>query len=1145
MRFGILGTTQAWNDDGGELALGGPGRRALLALLLLDAGRTVTTERLIDGLYGEEPPGNVGNALQSQVSRLRGTLRPVGVGIEGGPGGYRVLTAPDEVDAHAFARLVADGEGGLARGDAAKAFTALTAALGLWRGEPLSDVGGAPFAAGQVVRLAELRLAAVEARAEAGLALGRARELIAELRAAVAEEPLREPLTALLMRAFYAADRQSDALAAYGALRETLADSLGTDPSPELADLHLAVLRADPALRARRAQDAIGGAAPSSGVGVRAVGPGESAGGGSWPGSAAVRSAQAKAASPRGPMQPDQVGAFDAEPGFRAPSRAGATGFPSSSGAGSEQPTEPRSLNAPRGASDDLGRPVPPPAVVLPRPLTSFVGREADLDGLADALRRARLVTLTGPGGTGKTRLALEAAARYPGAGGACFVDLSRVVDAATLGTTLLGALGVRESGVLGATAPGGGDAADRLAPALARRGDLLLVLDNCEQIIDESAALAERLLLACPELRVLATSREPLAVPGENVRPLEPLPGPEALRLFAERAAAVRPGFAPESPKDAAAVAEICRRLDGLPLAIELAAARLRLLTPRQIADRLDDRFRLLTGGSRTAQPRQQTLRAVVDWSWDLLPEAERTLLRRVSVFAGGWTLGAAEAVCDTGPDTLDLLGALVDKSLVVAHQPDGTGEMRYRMLETVRAYAADQLVAADERRERADAHLCYFLRLAETAEPVLRTADQLDWLARLAADHDNLDAALRHAVGTDTDRALELLACLSGYWMLRGLRTEGRLPAQRLLAAIDGAVPPGREQQFALAVVAAISGGMDTPELAGYIETCRPVMDRLMYQHPLRFPHLVVLWAPFVGVPDEVSMVEQNRMAESLVDDPWYGALLHFGLAFQHWFLHADAKAQERELVQGLRGFEAQGDRWGMVMALMELARARGRQGDRDGASACTDRALELAGELDSPEDMAELLWSRSELSLRADDLVSAEADLKRAVALVEPFGVSDNLSSARLGLAQIARRRGEFTEAREFCAQALASRLIGWSSGEGVQASVLLELARIDLAQSEVGAAGARLREAESILRGGRNLPTYGELASVLAEAARLQGDPATAAELLGTAAVLDPRTDAAPAETPHAEAFARGAARSPQQAMAFVTSALPPA
>ncbi|WP_063774131.1 AfsR/SARP family transcriptional regulator [Streptacidiphilus rugosus] len=1074
MRFGILGTTQAWTDHGDELALGGPGRRALLALLLLDAGRTVSTERLVDGLYGEEPPGNVGNALQSQVSRLRGALRPVGVAVEGGPGGYRIATAPDEVDAHAFARLVAEGQTGWGRGDAEAAFTALTAALALWRGEPLSDVGGAPFAAGQVVRLAELRLGAVEARAEAGLALGRERELIAELRAAVAEEPLRERLSALLMRALYAAGRQADALAVFASVRETLADTLGADPGPELAELHVAVLRADPALRAPEAP-------------------------------------KAQAAAP-----------------------------------------EARSQSASREASGDLApapRPQasPPP---VPRPLTSFVGREPELAGLAHALGAARLVTLTGPGGTGKTRLALEAAARYAtDSRTACFVDLSRVGDEAALVPALLGALGVREGGVIGPGGPGG-DPAARLAPALSRRGDLLLVLDNCEQIVAEVAALAEGLLAACPELRILATSREALAVPGELVRPLDPLPAAEALRLFAERAAAVRPGFAAEAPAEGDAVAEICRRLDGLPLAIELAAARLRLLTPRQIADRLDDRFRLLTGGSRTAQPRQQTLRAVVDWSWDLLPESERTLLRRVSVFSGGWTLAAAEAVCDLGDDTLDLLGALVDKSLVVAYQPDAAGEMRYRMLETVRAYAADQLAAADEQRAQADAHLACFLGFAAEAEPYLRTADQLDWLARLAADNDNLNAALRHAIATDTDSALDLLACLSAYWMLRGLRTEGRAPAQRLLTALGGVIPPAREEQFVLAVMAAISGGMDTPELAGWIDSCRPVMDRLMYAHPLRFPHLIVQWAPFVGVPDDVSMAAQNEAADAVLTDPWYRGLLHTGMGFQYWFVHADAEATEREFALALRDFENQGDRWGMVMSLMELARAIGRRGDREASSRCTDRGLALAGELQSPEDMAELLWSRAELSLVADDLEPAEADLLRAVKLVEPLGVSDNLAQARLGLAEVALRRGRTREARELCAQALASRLVGWASGEWTQASVLLLLARIDLGEGARDAARTRLRDAAAAIPGRHNLPYYGSLAAPAAELAFGDGRFETAAELCGVAVLLDPlggepsvariaarlreRLGSAGYDT----SFTKGATRDPRDAVDFL-------
>ena len=259
----------------------------------------------------------------------------------------------------------------------------------------------------------------------------------------------------------------------------------------------------------------------------------------------------------------------------------------------------------------------------------------------------------------------------------------------------------------------------------------MLLLLDNCEHVIDAAAALADQLLARCPGLTVLATSREPLGVPGEFVRPVDPLPDPMALRLLADRGAAARPGFRVDADeRTAAACAEICRRLDGLPLAIELAAARLRMLTPRQIADRLDDRFRLLTSGSRTVLPRQQTLRAVVDWSWDLLDEAERTVLRRLSVFAGGCDLAAAEAVCADRPrdahDVAGLLGSLVDKSLVVA-APAADGRMRYRLLETVGEYAAERLDEAGERDAAERRHLVFYRELARTTDPELRGAGQL----------------------------------------------------------------------------------------------------------------------------------------------------------------------------------------------------------------------------------------------------------------------------------------------------------------------------------------------------------------------------------------------------------------------------------
>ncbi|HEY3479247.1 MAG TPA: BTAD domain-containing putative transcriptional regulator, partial [Streptomyces sp.] len=712
--FGILGATRVLAADGGEVALGGPRRRALLALLLLDAGRVVTPERLIDGLDGEEAPAGVGNAVQSQISRLRQVLP---VPIEGHPAGYRLAVDPDQVDAHRFQRLASEGRAALAGGDLEKAAELLRDALALWRGPALADVGGAPFAAAQIVRLEELRVGAAEDHVEAELALGHHRTLVAELGELVSAHPLRERLRGQFMRALYGSGRQSEALEAYEDARRELADSLGADPGPELAAVHLAVLRGDPALLPD----------PSPGPAAR-------------PGNV--------------PRETDTDGHVPRE----TPSAA------------SPSPAAPVTSPAPAETAAPAA-----PQHVLPAQLTSFVGRAEELERIAERLAHQRLVTLIGPGGAGKTRLAVEAAGRY--AGDACFVELAGLTDGAELPQAVLGALGLREGGLLpsgGGGAHGAGpDPVARITAALDGR-PMLLVLDNCEHVVADAARLAERLLSASPRLRLLATSREALGITGEALSPVPTLGVPRtgtdraavlespAVRLFTERATAVRPDFDPAADLDS--VLRLCLALDGLPLAIELAAARLRSLSVTEIAARLgalpdddypyslgvrpDALFRLLSRGSRTAQPRQRSLRGVVDWSWDLLPEDERAVLRRASVFAGDWTLDAAEAVCaDPAPgagagiasdDVLDLVDALVDKSLVVAQSPDDTGRVRYRLLESIRAYGAERLEEAAETESARRAHAAYFLDFALAADPHLRRAEQLEWLRLLSDDRD-----------------------------------------------------------------------------------------------------------------------------------------------------------------------------------------------------------------------------------------------------------------------------------------------------------------------------------------------------------------------------------------------------------------------
>jgi predicted ATPase/class 3 adenylate cyclase len=426
----------------------------------------------------------------------------------------------------------------------------------------------------------------------------------------------------------------------------------------------------------------------------------------------------------------------------------------------------------------------------LPVQLTSFVGREKEIAEVKRLLTATHLLTLMGTGGAGKTRLSLQVGSElldvYPD--GVWFIEFAPLTDATLVPQAVASAMGVREEH--------GRPMLSTLTDYLRDR-TVLLIFDNCEHVVAACAKLAETLLRHCPKLRIMASSREALGIAGETVWriPSLSLPDPkhlpldtpnglksltqyEAVRLFIDRAMAVAPKFAVTN-HNAPAVAQICYRLDGIPLALELAAARVKALTVEQIALRLDDRFRLLTGGSRTALPRQQTLRALVDWSYDLLTEQERAMWRRIGVFSGGWTLEAAEAICaDEQIETyevMDLLIQMVNKSLAIAD--DHLGETRYRMLETIRHYARDKLEASGEMAALRDKHLAFYQQLVMTAEPKLRGGEQVAWLNQLDSEHDNIRAALEWCLAkSDGETALQLASSLWYFWLVRGYQTEGR---------------------------------------------------------------------------------------------------------------------------------------------------------------------------------------------------------------------------------------------------------------------------------------------------------------------------------------------------------------------------------
>lgn len=896
LEFRLLGPV-AVIASGRSLPLGEAKQRALLAVLLLHPNQVVPVENLINLLW-DDPPDTAANALQVYVSRLRRVLTEEtetggtrSLLVHESPG-YRLTLGPGQLDLQHFEQLVAHGRRELAAGNPGQASTALRAALELWHGPPLANVR-APFVEPERVRLEESRLAAVEARLDAELQLGRASNVLGELEALMVRHPLHERFCAQLMLALYQSGRQHDALLVYKRLSDRLDEEQGAQPGPALQKLYVDILEQADSLE---------------------VGP--------------VRSR-----------------------------------------------TQNRSS--------------------LPIQLTSFVGRTVELSASKRHLLDTRLLTLVGPGGAGKTRLAVELASQLRDSyrDGVAFVSLATITEQAVLVSTIASALDVRQTGERSLR--------DALFES-ARQLELLLVLDNFEQVVDSAVFVAE-LLQQAPGIQAVVTSRASLGVRGEQQFPVPPLRVPEssgrmsaaeavqfeAVQLFLERARAVKPSFELTS-SNVTAVIDICARLDGLPLAIELAAAHIKALPPEALLEQLTECLRQSDRGPPDAEPRHRTLWAAIDWSYGLLPDGDRAILRQLGTFSGSWSLQAAERVCCADQDgtVVPKLLRLVDASLVQPEEGPG-GQARFMLLETIRDYSRERLAESGEAALLRQRHAAFYAALAEESEAALRGSEQPLWLARMDRDHANYRAVVASSELPDDDNsALSTAAALWMFWLARGYFSEGRAYLQRCLVHAQGSDPVLRARALngagALgfqigefdAARAEFTAALDAARSAGHDRTTGIVLNSLGN----------LAWS--LGKYDEAeSWYQQSLELRRQLEDRFGMAMClnnlgtlasdqaHFDEA-QHW--HEESLAIRRMI----------GDASGIAQSLHNLGEVALRRGTYDAALAHVTESLTRYWELGNKMYVADELGAFSRLAeITGDYKVSARwfgatAALRRAI-------------------------------------------------------------------------------------------------------------------------------------------------------------------